>query len=112
MADATAQNLIAEIVTLHEQLCQHLAHQVELAGLGPAEPSAGRITGTGDRDQMLDRAQAIQRAEREQQRVLKNARQMLRRTIEWYQVPLGQRRPARAPVESIDYQQGGTRRVG
>lgn len=86
MSDLVAQNLIAEIVSLHERLCERLELEVVLAALGPADPASGRVTGSnGEEDRMLGHAAAIRQAEAERARALKNARQRLRRLVGYYQ---------------------------
>lgn len=91
MADTVAQNLIAEIVQLHNALCAKLDCDVELAAQGPADPASGYVTGSGEHDQMLGRAATIRQAERERSRLLKNAQQRLRRDVQYYEDLLGVR---------------------
>lgn len=109
MADPVAQNLIATIVQLHEELDAKLERDVELAALGPADPSSGYVTGSGERDRMEGRQAAVDQAQRERNRQLKNAREELRRMVRYYEERLGRRPPRRPRVESIDYRNGGDR---
>lgn len=106
MADGTAQNLIAQIVDLHDQLHAKLEHDVDVAALGASEPASGFVTGSSDHDRMDARSAAIKQAEKEQARQLKNARQELRRVVEYYETRLGLRSLPRPRIESIDYQHG------
>jgi hypothetical protein len=112
MSDPVAQNLIADIVTLHENLLAKLDHDVELAALGQAEPASGRVTGTGEHDQMEGCRTAITHAERERNRARNNALRELRRLKEYYQEHLGLRPLRRPPVQSIDYLHSAKRRFG
>jgi hypothetical protein len=117
MRDAVAQRLIAELIGLHEHLTDQLDHAVYLAALGPGE-NAGPITGTGEQDQMMVRADQIQREISEWKQLRKNALEELRRARKWYRERLGLQplpadKPRRTRVESIDYRNdGGERRVG
>ena len=112
MADPVAQNLIAEIVQLHEDLLAKLNHDIELAAHPTTEPNSGRVTGTGDHDQIQARQDAVERARHERDRGRNNALRELRRLKEYYQEHLGLRPLRRPPVQSIDYQADGQRRVG
>ncbi len=112
MADPVAQNLIAEIVQLHEELCRKLDRDVELAAMGRTEPASGRVTGTSEHDQMETRSEAVRHAEQERYRQRKNALERLRRIVQDYESDLGRRRPPRPRVESIDYRDNGQRRIG
>ena len=119
MVDPVAQNLIAEIVQLHDDLCRKLDKDVHQAGMGPVSPAAGFVTGTGERDRMLIAADAVKYAEAEQTRVLKAARQRLRRDRQWYLdatgVPCTDPAHHHTPMdvgESIGYRNDGQRRVG
>jgi hypothetical protein len=112
MSDLTAQNLIAEIVGLHEELCARLDRDVELAAMGLDEPASGRVTGSGEHDQMEQRRIAVHQAEAERRRRRKNAVERLRRVVHDYEIELGRRLPRRPRVESIDYRGDGQRRVG
>jgi hypothetical protein len=111
MRDVVAQNLIADICQLHEDLCASLDHDVDLAALGLTEPASGKVTGSSDHDRMDTTASAVRQAEHERDRQLKNARQELRRVVDYYQTG-GRRQPRRPRVESIDYRNGSERRVG
>ena len=112
MADLVAENLIRQIMDLHDDLCRSLDRDVELAAIGQADPASGYVTGSGDHDQMLVSATAVRQAEQERARRRKNANQRLRNLVEDYEVELGRRMPRRPRVESIDYRNGGERRVG
>ena len=112
MSDPVAQNLLADLVTLHEQLLALLDHHIELASLGASEPASGRVSGSGEHDSIATRALAVQHARAERDRTRKNALEELRRTKRYYQERLGLVPPRRPRVESIDYRNGGDRRVG
>jgi hypothetical protein len=112
MSDGVAQNLIADICQLHEDLLAKLDHDIELAVGGQAEPASGFVTGSRERDQMASATAAIRRAEHERDRGRKNALQRLRDVKEYYREQLGLRPLRRPPVQSIDYQTDGQRRVG
>jgi hypothetical protein len=112
MSDGAAQTLIVDLMDLHEALCRKLDRDIERAALGNAEPASGRVTGTGQHDQMDTRVDAVQRAQRERDRQRKNALQQLRDVKVYYEERLGLRPLRRPPVQSIDYQADGQRRVG
>lgn len=107
MQDPVAQNLIADIVTLYEALCVKLTQDIHLAGLGPANPQSGFVTGTNDHDQMLNRATAITQAQAEQARTLKNVRQRLRRDIRYLEDRLGVPCADPAHYHTIDVSEAG-----
>ena len=110
MSDPVAQNLLADLCSLHEALLAQLDHHIELASLGASEPASGRVTGSGEHDSIATRALAVQHARAERDRTRKNALRELRRVREYYQTLLGQRPPRRAPVQSINYLHGAARR--
>lgn len=112
MADVAAQNLIAEIIGLHQALDAKLTHDIDLAALGPADPASGFVTGSSDHDRMETRQAAIHQAKADRTRELAAAREMLRRVVRYYEERLGRRPPTRPRVESIDYRNDGQRRVG
>ena len=107
MLDGVAQNLIREIVDLHDDLCAKLDRDIQRAALGQADPASGYVTGSKDHDQMDAIAAAIKQAERDRDRLLKNARQQLRRVKEYYQDRLGVRCTDPAHYHTTD-----ERRVG
>ncbi len=113
MSDPVAQNLIAEICQLHQDLCAKLDHNIDLAALGASEPASGYVTGSSDHDQTDGVLAAISQAERDATLGRKAAHSELRRVKAYYQERLGQRPPRRPPVQSIDYLDGNRqRRVG
>jgi hypothetical protein len=112
MRDGVAQNLIAEICWLHEELLAKLDRDIERAALPNTEPASGRVTGSSDHDQMEACSLAVAQAQRDRDRQRKNALGELRRIIAYYEERLGRRPPKRPPVQSIDYQADGKRRVG
>jgi hypothetical protein len=112
MLDGTAQTLIREIIDLHQDLCRKLDADIQRAAHPTTEPASGYVTGSSDHDQMETLTAAVARAGRERDRQLKNAREELRRVKRYYEERLGLRAPRRPRVESVDYQDGGQRRVG
>ncbi len=112
MSDIVAQNLIAEICQLHQDLCAKLDHDIDLAALGATEPASGYVTGSSDHDQTDGVLAAISQAERDATLGRKAAHSELRRVKAYYQERLGRQPPRRPPVQSIDYQADGKRRVG
>ena len=112
MSDQVAQNLLADLCSLHEALLAELDHHIELASLGSSEPASGRVSGSGEHDSIATRALAVQHARAERDRQRKNALEELRRTRRYYQERLGLVAPRRARLESIDYRNGADRRVG
>lgn len=91
MRDLVAQNLLAELISLHEALCVKLDRDIELAAQEPSGPSSGHVTGTGEHDRMLTRADAVDQAKWERDRTVKAAQQRLRRHVQYYQDRLGVR---------------------
>ena len=112
MSDPAAQNLIADLVTLHETLLAKLEQDIHRAALGTSEPESGRVTGTSTRDSMDTLATAVRHAEQERDRQRRNALQHLRDAKEYYEIRLGLRPPRRTAVQSINYLNGEGRRVG
>ena len=90
MSDPVAQNLLADLIDLHEQLLRKLDHDIELAAHPPAG-SGGRVRGGGQHDQMLQRNAAVQRAQRDRTRQRDNALRELRRVKDFYQRRYGLR---------------------
>lgn len=117
MWDATAQNLLARIVELHEQLCQRLTSAQAAAedadAYGPGTSEAGTISGTRDYDEKMlriieARQRDADRAVAYWQRERKRRTQQLRRLIEDYEIGLGLREPRKGRgMVSIDYHHGG-----